>query len=396
MGGRKDVLLGAYGTPESQAEYMRIVSEWQAAGRRLSEAKQKTQDLTTNEMLLAYWRHAETYYRTKDGEPSRELEDIRLSLRPLKALYGDTLASHFSPLSLETIRQQFIRQPIITRTKELDPKTGEKVWKEKIYKIGLARGVINQRIGRIVRVFKWATSKELIPVGIYQALSTLEGLKAGRSEARETKRIRPVSEALILDTLPHLSSTVAHMVSVLLYTGMRAGELCVMRSCDLDMSGTIWIYAPMRHKTEHHGHIREIAIGPKAQEIIKGYLKADAQAILFSPKEAMEKFRLEQRQKRKSRVQPSQVCRKKDGPKRQPRDQYDARTISKAIAVACRKHDLPRWHVHQIRHLAATMARREFGLDHARAALGHRSPGVTTLYAELSKEKAIQVASKLG
>ena len=46
----------------------------------------------------------------------------------------------------------------------------------------------------------------------------------------------------------------------------------VMRACDIDMSGKVWLYRPARHKTEHHGHGRIIALGPKAQEVIRPFL----------------------------------------------------------------------------------------------------------------------------
>jgi hypothetical protein len=34
LGGRRDVLLGKYDTPESRAEYARVLAEWEASGRR--------------------------------------------------------------------------------------------------------------------------------------------------------------------------------------------------------------------------------------------------------------------------------------------------------------------------------------------------------------------------
>jgi hypothetical protein len=40
----------------------------------------------------------------------------------------------------------------------------------------LSRVVVNQRIGRIGRVFKWATAEELVPVEVYQALATVQVL----------------------------------------------------------------------------------------------------------------------------------------------------------------------------------------------------------------------------
>ena len=46
-------------------------------------------------------------------------------------------------------------------------------------KSGQARGYINDNIGRIVRVFKWAVSEELIPPSIHQALQTLPRIAQG-------------------------------------------------------------------------------------------------------------------------------------------------------------------------------------------------------------------------
>jgi len=37
MGGRKDVLLGKFGTSNSRLEYARVIAEWETAGCRLRE-----------------------------------------------------------------------------------------------------------------------------------------------------------------------------------------------------------------------------------------------------------------------------------------------------------------------------------------------------------------------
>ena len=47
-------------------------------------------------------------------------------------------------------------------------------------------------------------------------------------------------------------------------------------------------------------------------------------------------------------------------------------------------------------HNAATWLRKEFGLDVARIILGHRSPAITEIYAELDREKAISAMQKSG
>jgi integrase len=54
------------------------------------------------------------------------------------------------------------------------------------------------------------------------------------------------------------------------------------------------------------------------------------------------------------------------------------------------------WHPHQLRHSAATRLRKEFDLDVARIILGHSSPVVTEIYAELDREKAIAAMERVG
>jgi hypothetical protein len=44
--------------------------------------------VSINEVLLGYWRHAEAYYRDMDGKPTSQAGIIRRSLRPLRELYG--------------------------------------------------------------------------------------------------------------------------------------------------------------------------------------------------------------------------------------------------------------------------------------------------------------------
>ena len=63
---------------------------------------------------------------------------------------------------------------------------------------------------------------------------------------------------------------------------------------------------------------------------------------------------------------------------------------------ACKGAALPYWHAHQLRHSAATRIRREYGLDVARVVLGHRSPAITELYAEIDQSRAAEVMAKLG
>src|SRR5262249_22821642 len=134
FGGRRDVLLGAYGTKESKAIYARVIAEWEAADRRLPTAE-PTDDLTINALTLAYLPHAERHYRRPDGTTTNELNDVKLSMRPLKVLYGFTPGKDFKPLALKAVRDQMVRQPITRRIKVIDPETGKKKWTQKVIRM---------------------------------------------------------------------------------------------------------------------------------------------------------------------------------------------------------------------------------------------------------------------
>jgi integrase len=386
LGRRRDILLGRYGTDQSRHEYARVIAEWEANGRRHLQPTTLA-DGSVNELILAYWGFANTYYR-KNGAPTSQLDRIRLAFKPVKQFYGHTAAKSFGPLALKAARAWMIKQN----------------W---------TRGYVNSSVGCIKRMFKWGVENELVPPSIYHGLQAVAGLKKGRSEARETKPIRPVADEHVEAALPFLNSVQAAMVQLQRFTGMRPGEVCVMRPCDVDRShpGT-WIYRPESHKTEHHDIERVVFLGPRAQEVLRPFLLRDPGTYCFSPREMMEKRRVELRLRRQTKVQPSQVCRKKRRPKKLPGEHYTVGSYEHAITQACKKADtkahedhldvpnnrilIPHWHPNQLRHTKATEIRREAGLDAARVVLGHRSPQITETYAEIDVNKAAEVMARLG
>jgi hypothetical protein len=67
----QDFYLGRYGTPDSQAEYDRLVAEWLQNGRHIpSKDSGHGSDTSVNEMLFAFVEWAESYYR-KGGQVPR-------------------------------------------------------------------------------------------------------------------------------------------------------------------------------------------------------------------------------------------------------------------------------------------------------------------------------------
>jgi integrase len=275
------------------------------------------------------------------------------------------------------------------------------------------RGYINSCVGCIKRMFKWGVENELVPPGVYHGLQAVAGLKKGRSDARESTPIRPVKDEHVDAVLPFLNPAQRAMVQLQRLTGMRPGEVCIVRPCDVDRTHPkTWIYRPESHKTEHHGIERVVLLGPRAQAILRPFLLRGPGEYCFSPREMMERHWGQLRRNRKTKVQPSQNCRKKRRPRKLPGEHYTVGSYEHAIAQACKKADarahqdhseiakkqnlVPHWHPNQLRHSKATEIRREAGLDAARAVLGHRSPAVTEIYAEIDLGRAMDVMAKLG
>jgi integrase len=81
---------------------------------------------------------------------------------------------------------------------------------------------------------------------------------------------------------------------------------------------------------------------------------------------------------------------------RRLRDRYDACSYGNAIGYACVKARVAHWTPYQLRHTAATILRREFGLEVAQVILGHAHASESEIYAEVDRAKAIKVMSRIG
>jgi integrase len=409
LGGRRDVLLGKYGTAASRQEYARVIAEWEAAGRRLP-SDNPSSGLTINQLALAFLRHADQHYRRPDGTPTSEAFEFKMSLRPLVHLYGHTPAADFGPLVLKAVRKLMVEG-------YEHPKYGPQT--------ALSRGVVNHRTNRIRRAFKWSVANELVPASVLHALQAVSGLQRGRTQARETEPIGPVHPAIVAATLPHLNRHVAAMVRVQQLTGARPGEVCILRACDIDMTGHVWLYRPGsdqgpagQHKTAYAGRKRVIAMGPQAQAIIKPFLTLNTTAFLFDPRKALEGMRADMRARRKSKVPPSQQNRRRKKPQWTPGGRYTTQAYYNCICRACKRANrdarakaiedgmdrqeaearvfVPAWNPHMLRHTHATEVRRRFGLEAAQVALGHAQANVTEVYAERDLGLAVKVAQEIG
>ena len=257
----KHVYLGPFGSPQSREAYARRIAEQvlSAGGHRSSRSRWRAFRISR---LTSYWS------ATWNSRPSttwrmasrpRNWSRCADALGPVRLLYGSLAAREFGPLKLKAVRQYMIEQ-------------------------GLARGVINHRVNRIKRVIKWAVSEELLPPSVYEGARTVTGY-AWAVRQRETNPVGPVGDAVVDAVLPHVAPPVAAMIELQRLTGMRPGEVVRMRPSDIDVTGDVWIYSPMKHKTRWRGHRRTMPLGPSGEGDRAAISNGAHRRILFSPQE---------------------------------------------------------------------------------------------------------------
>ena len=222
--------LGKHGSDESLKAYSRLIAVY-LNGHNLEQdvPRPTTSTLLVKELILRFWMFVESHY-VRDGKPTDEQAGIRAALRYVRRLFGDTLAIDFGPRALKTAREAMIDA-------------------------GLSRKYINDSVNRIRRMFKWSVSEELLPVTVYQALQTVDGLKKGRSKAKETVPVRPVSDEHIMAVVDNVNPVVAAMIQVQFLAGMRPQDIRNIRARDVDSSKDVWVYIPPIHKTAHLGRV---------------------------------------------------------------------------------------------------------------------------------------------
>ena len=390
----RDIYLGKWGAtreeaPESWGRYDREIAEWLLRGRQPANTDKQT--VTVEQVIAGYLQHV----CHDTGRPARER--VRSAMRWLRRTYGDAPAAEFSPAALKALRLKMTDGKCWGFGKELNRT--------------LSRTYINILIAEIKRVFAWGTEVEMIPASVHFALHAVKPLRRNQTSVRETHAVRTIDEKHIEATINAASPILAAMIQFQLYTGARCGEVFQMRGCDIDMSNPrAWRYRPSSHKTQHHEKERVIFIGPKAQEVVRPFLKPDVQAVIFSPSDSL--IRLQCKRLSDGKLHTFQQGLSARMRKRVTHAMFTGQSYWNSIKRACDRADrlahernpdvpahariVPRWHSHQLRHNAGTYLRKEFGLDVAQTVLGHSSAAMTEVYAEVDYTAAEAAIAKVG
>lgn len=365
----KNHYLGPWQSPESHEKYAALIAEWTRNGGTLpaktADTPTDTTPLTVSELILAYFKFAQTLY-VKHGEPTSEQGCLKQALRPVRQLYGTTPAIQFGPRALKNVRQAMVDA-------------------------GRARKSINKDAHRIKRMFRWAVEEELLAPDVYQKLRAVAPLAKGKTTARETGKVPPVPVEHVAAVLPHLPPPVAAMVQLQLLIGARPQEVMGLRPCDLTEGDGVWYFAPLVHKTEHLDREKCIVLGPLAMAVLRPFLDRDADAYCFSPAESVAW------QHERSRTRPVKPGTMARNPEEYVNAKYTRHSYRTVVQRACRRAKVPVWSPRQLRHTRASQIRAAFGnLEAAKAVLGHTDTRVTEMYAERDLKLAADVMRKMG
>lgn len=205
---------------------------------------------TVAELVAAYLSFCREHYPARIGKRSSSFTNARDAARSIETMYGPLALDAVGPIQVQAARLFLIDQQLSRRT-------------------------INDRIARIRRMYRWAMERGWVGSEVVEGLC-INGLRKGRSKAKETPLKRAVPIETVLRTIrdPRMSKAVKDMVRVQLRTGMRPAEITELRGSEIDTTDHLrWFYEPAEHKMAYLELRRVVLIGPRAQLILMGYMR---------------------------------------------------------------------------------------------------------------------------
>lgn len=290
----------------------------------------------------------------------RQQRLYRRALACLCRVAGEVEAARFGAGHLDRVRQAMLDGSWLTREergpKRRDGTGGCGPWSPR---------VASARCGLVRTAWRWLELREIVPEGRWAALRALPALPGRRPPRRSWSEADALAVAR---AVPARAASVRNLLLVQLWSGCRSGEGCAMRWDEIEQAEGVWWWRPAAHKNAWRGHARAIALGPKAQAVL----------------------RLQRRQEPRGQwVFPVRWRGRRPGPR--TGTSY-ARTVQAAARRAGREGFTP----YACRHLARMRFSRLGSLELARAALGHATAQTTAAYGEAQDARLAAEAARLA
>ncbi len=136
----RQIWFGQYDDQQTHAHFAAFKARWEASNRQIPEDMGRggcDEDYLVRDLIADYLVHLEQKHDA--GWLHRNLDRIRLALRPVLELYGPNAVPGFTARSLQMVRSSMVA------TKRL------------------CRREINSRVFAIRRAFRWAVAEEKAP-----------------------------------------------------------------------------------------------------------------------------------------------------------------------------------------------------------------------------------------
>ena len=141
--------LGLYGSQASKVAYARLIAAIQANPTVFLQKEKK--HVTVSDLAAAFLDHAET-----STDPITYIIYRTIVLDFLEKLYGDDIpVDEFKPSCLKLVREQMVKSR------------------------RFCRNTVNRHTQRIVSIFGWGVSEELVQETTHRALKTVKSLPEG-------------------------------------------------------------------------------------------------------------------------------------------------------------------------------------------------------------------------
>jgi hypothetical protein len=391
----KEVWLGPAGSPAADQRYRQILAAWVASGGRTID------DAVAGKPAAAVEVAVKTRpTRRRAGEGARAKPAPTMTVGGLVLAYLASIKAGRTEAEVRGLskwwRAREIANALFSRSAVPVTQFGPRMLREvrdelaatpKTYKVDeaikhRARSHINRMVRETVAMFAWGVSEELVPAEVWQALQTTPHLRAGESQARETKPRQPVAPAEFQAILPFLPPVFADLVRFCRLASCRPIEACNLRMRDVEPCAGVLKWTLDRHKTAHHGIIKQIPIGPKAEAIVRRW------AAGKSPDTPVFARADRERVKVKGTISTR--------PYRATRQTFTPEEIRKAIQSACDLAERPKWTTYQLRHAGLGQVRAELGVEAEAAVAGWTTPKLAYHYARLQFEEGAEAARRLG
>src|SRR5262249_6661242 len=103
----REIYLGRWGSAEARrryAEFLRDQARARAAGPTLAPEPAPSISVA----VFRFWQWAEARYRHPDGTPTREADNLKAALRPLRRLFGELPIGQFGPAKLYELQDHLV------------------------------------------------------------------------------------------------------------------------------------------------------------------------------------------------------------------------------------------------------------------------------------------------